>query len=193
MFLWFCDVAFSQLFFSCSGECEHRQQGGSIGGGPRIRDRLSKHRIKASGTHHLVFGRPKTRGRWNGIGEYRTKTCTMGPNPNWKSQIYWLITGNQILGSQPLRIPTANFHKKAFQHYSIVIITLLMNFRFLFKIGLKRSKNYVTKIIEYARRALILFWANQKTCQLVFGILKRRLLRFSYLCITWLISSHFWK
>lgn len=119
------------IFFSCSGECEHRQQGGSIGGGPRIRDRLSKHRIKASGAHHLVFGRPKTRGRWNGIGEYRTKT-TMGPNPDWKSHIYWLITGNQILVSQLLRIPG-------------------------------------------------------------FGILKRRLLRFSYLCITWLISSHFCK
>ena len=127
----FCNIAFSRLFFSCSGECEHRQQGGSIGGGPRIRDRLSKHRIKASGAHHLVFGRPKTRGRWNGIGEYRTKT-TMGPNPDWKSHIYWLITGNQILVSQLLRIPG-------------------------------------------------------------FGILKRRLLRFSYLCITWLISSHFCK
>ena len=92
----------------------------------------------------------------------------MGPNPNWKSQIYWLITGNQILGSQPLRIPTANFHKKAFQHYSIVIITLLMNFRFLFKIGLKRSKNYVTKIIEYARRALILFLGQSENMSVGF-------------------------
>ena len=41
---------FTINFFSCSSECEHCQQGGLIGGGPRIRDRLSRFEF----SRHLI-------------------------------------------------------------------------------------------------------------------------------------------